>query len=393
MTTEIDSMDEQINAPPTSAGLGLVMGGGGARAAYQVGFLKCLAERYPELWPPIITGVSAGAINAAHLAAYQGTFLEAVDELVRLWSNLTVADVMRVDPWSLTRNGVVWAFRLITGSAGSGVRARGLVDTKPLHQFLSDALHGQNGEIPGIQENLDSGRLRAIALSTSSYTTGQSVTWVQGCGIQQWERPTRISHNTTLTVPHVMASAALPLIFPAVELEGNYYGDGGIRLSAPLSPALHLGANKVLAISTRYSGTVEEASTPDVVGYPPPAQVAGALLNAVFLDLLDQDALRLDRLNKLITRLPENERDGLRSVKLLTLRPSQDLGRLANKFEPRLPRGLRFLTRGLGTKQTESPDFISLILFQPDYLQCLIETGIADAEARADELVEFIETP
>jgi len=187
-----------------------------------------------------------------------------------------------------------------------------------------------------------------------------------------------------------MASAALPLFFPAIRIGDEFYGDGGVRLAAPLSPALHLGAEKILAISTRYSRSAAEARVPEVTGYPPPAQVLGILLNAVFLDLLDQDALRLERLNHIIDQVPQSGRNGLRRVSLLILRPSVDLGRLASEFEPQLPKTFRFLTRGLGTRQTSSSDLLSLVLFQPDYMHRLIELGDTDAEARADEINEFI---
>jgi NTE family protein len=248
-----------------------------------------------------------------------------------------------------------------------------------------------DGELTGVSYNLERGRLKAVAISTSSYSTGQSVTWIQGQDIKEWERPQRRARNTTLTVEHVMASAALPLFFPAVRLNNSWYGDGGVRLTAPLSPALHLGARRILAISTRYARTDREADEPSVYGYPPPAQVLGILMNSIFLDLLDADALRLDRLNRLLEALPEERRAGLRPVKLLVLRPSVDLGILANQYEPKLPATFRFLTRGLGTRQTKSPDFLSLVLFQPDYLNALIDIGEADAEARADEIARFIE--
>jgi NTE family protein len=187
-----------------------------------------------------------------------------------------------------------------------------------------------------------------------------------------------------------MASAALPLFFPAVKIGNAWYGDGGVRLAAPLSPALHLGAQRVLAISTRYDRNNAEAARPAVTGYPPPAQVAGVLMNSVFLDLLDQDAYRLERLNRVLRRLPEEEREGLKMIDLLVLRPSRDLGQLANEYEPRLPKAFRFMTRGLGTRQTNSPDALSLILFQPDYLSRLIEIGESDANARAEEIDRFI---
>ena len=188
-----------------------------------------------------------------------------------------------------------------------------------------------------------------------------------------------------------MASAALPLLFPAIQLDGDWYGDGGIRLTAPLSPALHLGARKIIAISNRYDRNRQEVNNTSIRGYPPPAQVAGILLNAVFLDLLDHDALRLERLNRLVEALPESQRHGLEPVKLLVLRPSVDLGRLASQFEIKLPRSIRFLTRGLGTRETDSPDMLSLILFQADYVNTLMEIGEADAASRHEEIMEFLE--
>jgi len=340
---------------------------------------------------PIITGVSAGAINAAHIASHHGSFAQAVHELSGLWERLTVEDVFRVDTPSLAWIGIRWVFQLLSGGIGGPARVRGLVDTSPLRDFLSEALHAVDGELTGIQANLVRGRLKAVALSTSSYTTGQSVTWIQGSDIHEWERPQRRSRKTTLTVDHVMASAALPLFFPAIRIGKAWYGDGGIRLAAPLSPALHLGAGRILAISTRYDRTLDEADLPTVSGYPPPAQVIGVLLNSVFLDLLDQDALRLQRLNRLLAKLPPEQRDGMRIVRQLVMRPSVDLGRLANQFEPRLPRTFRFLTRGLGTRETASPDALSLLLFQPDYLCALMDIGEADADARADEIDAFLE--
>jgi NTE family protein len=156
-----------------------------------------------------------------------------------------------------------------------------------------------------------------------------------------------------------MASSALPFFFPAIEVEGAWYGDGGIRLTAPLSPAVHLGASRIMAISTRFARSREQADRPAIVSYPPPAQVAGVLFNAIFLDQLDGDALELRRINDLIGRLPDSERDGFRRIELLMLRPSVDLGLLANEYEAELPRAFRFLTRGLGTKETRSNDMLS----------------------------------
>ncbi len=375
---------------PDHGDLALVLSGGGARAAYQVGCLRYVARRYPELRAPILTGVSAGAVNAAHLAARPGSLQQAVEELVGLWTELQPERVFRADASSLAASVARWGISLVSGGAGEP-RVRGLVDTAPLREFLREALAAVNGELTGIDYNLHRGTLKAVALSTTSYGTGQSVTWVQGRDIVTWERPQRRSVRTRLRVDHVMASTALPLFFPAVSIDGGWYGDGGIRLAAPLSPALHLGAHKIFAISTRYGRSAAEAARPSVSGYPPPAQILGVLYNAIFLDLIDQDAARMQRINRLISQLPPERRDGMRPVKLLVLRPSRDLGRISRDYEPRLPPAFRFMTRGLGTRRTESPDVLSMVMFQEDYLRHLIELGEADAEARAEEIHAFME--
>ena len=369
----------------------LVLSGGGARAAYQVGFLRALARRFPELSPRIITGVSAGAVNAAYLATHFGTFAEKIENLYDLWAALRMEDVYRVASGHLGWNVLRWAMRLLSGGSRTTPTPRSLVDTQPFRDLLMRVLDAApDGSLPGIDENLRAGRLKAIAITTSSYTTGQSITWVQGEAIAQWERSHRKSMSSGLTVDHVMASSALPLFFPAVKLNGAWYGDGGIRLTAPLSPAVHLGAERILAITTRYGRSREEADQPLIDGYPPPAQVAGVLLNAVFLDQVDGDALRLDRLNRLIEQLPPEKRGGLRHIDLLILRPSRDLGKLANKHEPQLPHAFRFMLRGLGTRETRSNDMLSLVMFQSDYLNALLELGEADAEQYVSQIYELL---
>ncbi len=379
--------------PAAQGALAFVMGGGGARAAYQVGVLRGIAKRFPDARVPIVTGVSAGAINAAMLAAHHGTFAQAAEELRHLWAELSPERVFRTDFGSLARSATGWLWQLASGGASSGPRVRGLVDTSPLRGYLAEALHAIDGELTGIRANLATGRLKAAAISTTNYSTGQSVLWVQGQGARAWERPNRRSAPTVLSVEHVMASAALPILFPAVRLGPHWFGDGGIRLTAPLSPALHLGADRILAVSTRRRRTGKEADMETVEGYPPPAQVAGLLLNSVFLDVLDQDAHRLDAVNRLLARVGPEARQGMRFVRLVTMRPSVDLGRLADEHEPQLPRMFRFLTRGLGTKQVRAPDFLSLVMFQSDYIKELIEVGEADAEARAGEIAELLRPP
>ncbi len=378
----------------TNADLALVLTGGGARGAYQVGFLRYLASRYPDLSPGILTGVSAGGIIATHLASREGTFGASVAELTALWRDLHMPDVFRVNPLDLGSHVAQWGLRLVGGGMPGSAHARSLVDTTPLRELLMETLAATpGGEIPAIARRLRARTLDALALTASSYSTGQSVTWVQnreGCGLLTWEQPHRTSVVGSLRVDHVLASSALPFFFPAIEIDGAWYGDGGIRLAAPLSPAIHLGARRIIAVSTRYPRTRREADRPAVQGYPPPAQVAGVLLNAIFLDLLDADALQLERINALIDRLPAASAGGLRHVDLLVLRPSRDLGRLANEFEVDLPRGFRFLVRGLGSRETRSNDMLSLLMFQPEYLARLIELGEADARARAADIDAFL---
>jgi NTE family protein len=360
--------------------------GGGARAAYQVGFLRCLARHLPDARFSIISGVSAGAINAAFLASYRGSLPQAVDKLSELWLSLTTDHVFRTDLPALMRNLLGWGARLISGGSTLAPRVRGLVDTCPLERFLRDSFDSQGGDLPGIEENLTERVIDTVALTTLDYSTGETIVWIQGRDVSDWERPNRRSLHTRLTVDHIMASAALPLLFPAVRLGNSWFGDGGIRLLAPLSPALHLGASRILAISTRYRRSREEADEASSGGYPPPAQIAGKLMNSVFLDGLDEDAHRAECFNQLLASVPLEERGGKRHVDVLVLRPSQDLGKLAAKYEMDLPRGFRFLTRGLGAHETKSADFLSLLMFQPEYVGELIAIGEADAEARKDEI-------
>ncbi len=372
--------------------LSLALGGGGARGAYQVGVLRYIASRHPELEVPLLTGVSAGGINAAHLANHQGSFQEKVESLVELWSQLTVEQVFRVDYPSLLRGMFGWAAQLsIFGGRENVNEMRGLVDTAPLAKYLARALGCEAGALCGVARNIERGKLRALAMTTTSYATGRTVTWCQGRNVELWERSQRTSMLTEIGLEHVLASAALPLFFPAIQVGDRWYGDGGIRLHAPLAPSIHLGADHILAVSTRYGRQIAEAEIPTTTGYPPPAQVAGVLLNAVFLDLLDQDAAQLERTNELLACCDHQAPQGLRSINLLVLRPSVDLGKLARELEPSLPSLFRWMTRRLGTQRSDTNDLISLVMFQPDYLTRLIRLGEQDAQARAGEIEAFLE--
>jgi NTE family protein len=267
----------------------------------------------------------------------------------------------------------------------------GIVDTTPLCDLLSRVLHvAPDREIPGIAENIASGDLSALALMTLDYSTGQTVRWVQGRVYDTYEGPNRRVAPTKFTVMHVLASAALPFVFPAVRLDGEWHGDGGIRLAAPLSPAVHLGARRILAMSTGYQRTPDEASTPVVSGYPPAAQILGQLVNAVFLDVIDEDVARMERMNDLLNKMAPHERDGMKPIDLLVLRPSIDLGKLAGDHERFLPRKVKLLVRAMGVKETESPDFISLLMFEPTFTQRIIELGENDVASRLSDIRAFL---
>jgi NTE family protein len=370
--------------------LAVVLSGGGARAAYQVGFLRCLAKHFPDLEISILTGVSAGAINAAFLANHQGTFFEAVEELSDLWRNLTIDQVFCVNAWGLFKNVFRWGVRLISGGIPKASIARSLLDPSPLRDLLNKRLSPQKNVVTGISKKILDGQLKAFAITGTNYSTGQAMTWTQGQDIKTWNRPSRRSVIREISIDHIMASAALPLIFPAVNLENDWYGDGDIRQSTPLSPAIYLGAKRILAISTRYGRSVQEANVPVCRGYPPPAQIAGVLLNSIFLDALDEDIRSLERTNRLLKQTPKELQEDFHIVDLFAMRPTQDLGKLAGQFEKDLPFAFRYLSRGLGSHETDSPDWLSMVMFDPHYLSHLIDLGQSDAENRAKDIMELM---
>jgi NTE family protein len=376
-------------AGPPGPQVALVLSGGGARAAYQVGLLRYLERAFPEFRFRVIAGTSAGAINAAYIASHAGS-ANAAARLAEIWSSLTFDRVYRVDARALARSVMRWSTRLLSGGAAIAPRARALLDTSPLRELLSSVMATVSGELVGIAENVASGRIAALALTTVNWATGQTVTWIQGETHAFWEHPQRRSARARIGVDHVMASAALPLLFPAVRIGSSWYGDGGVRLLAPLAPAINLGADRILAVSTRYRRTLSEADRPVIRGYPPPAQIIGTVLNAVFLDFIEQDAQNMHRINGLLEKLPPEERGQLRPIELAVLHPSQDLGKLASSYQDSLPKGLGFLIRGLGSHESSDADLLSLLLFHPEYLQRLIELGERDAEEAHDRLASLL---
>jgi NTE family protein len=267
---------------------------------------------------------------------------------------------------------------------------RAMANTAPLRAHLQRHLRTEAGKLVGVAERLKAGKLHAAAIVATNYTTGQTVSWVQGDSFERWERPNRVGINTTLTLDHIMASTSLPFLFPAVHIGDAWFGDGGIRLAAPLAPAIHLGADRILAISTRYSRTRAEADQPVVTGYPPASQIFGILTNAVFLDALEDDGHILRRINLLLEQLPPEKRLGFRPVNLLMLRPSVDLGKLAGDFKATLPGPLELFAKILGTEETKSPDWLSMLLFEYDYVARLMDIGYEDARHHHAQIETFL---
>ncbi len=367
---------------------GLVLAGGGARAAYQVGVLAFVAEKAPEVNFPIIIGVSAGAINAAFLAGHRGGPSKSLDALAELWNRLTVDTIFDTNLGYFGLTGARWAWTLGGAGTSLGPRVKSLLDTSPLRVFLARQL-----DVAGIEANVRAGRLRALGLTATRYATGQSVTFVHGApGIPTWERVRRCGRATKMGVEHVMASSALPLIFPAISVDGEYYGDGSIRQAAPLAPAIHLGADRLLAVATRYSPTLDEVQARAIRGYPPPAQVLGMLFNTLFLDTLEADAERLERINRVLAALPPGGEppNGLRKIDLLVLRPSRDLGKLAERYKRMLPRSLRILLRGLGIQRIRGADLLSYLIFEGPHISAVMELGYEDALSQWSAIERFL---
>lgn len=377
----------------SSKRLGLVLPGGGARAAYQAGVLSRLAELFPELEFPVIAGVSAGAINASFLANHQSTFPVAARELAELWANLSTEDVLRVTSGAVFGRVLSWGAQLLSGGHSMLKGPRSLVDTAPLRGLLERTLTKGGGPLPGVVENINSGRLEALAISTTNYTTGKSVTFVQRATTQastDWSRSYRRMQSAAIGVEHVMASAAIPVLFPAIPLQGCWHGDGGVRQTAPLSPAIELGAERILTISTLRTPPdyIPEPPTPDP--YPPPAQIMGVLVNSIFLDNVDYDAAHLERVNQLLRDCPSSgPKLGLKQVDLMVLRPSADLGKLVGEYEGTLPASVRYLSRGWGTRESRSSDVLATLLFEGAFNRRVIALGRADVDDRRDELERF----
>jgi len=367
---------------------GLILAGGGARAAYQVGVLKAVSELLgePRENPfPILCGTSAGAINAAALAIRADDFAGSVRHLVDVWGAFHCHHVYRSDWPGIIRTGNRWLTALMLLNRTNPIS---LLDNAPLRELLVRTM-----EFDHIQTNIDNGALYAVSVTASGYTSGQSVTFYQGgSGVEDWERWQRVGASTTLNADLLLASSAIPFIFPAVKVHREFFGDGSMRQIAPISPALHLGADRVLVI-----GTGRQSQEPVRVRsnlYPSLAQIAGHTLNSIFLDSLAVDIERLQRINKTLQCVsPERAEEvglRLRPIDVFVLQPSQPIERITARYLQHFPRAVRFLLRAVGAMNRNGSNLASYLLFEAPFTRALMELGYGDTMSRRDEMVAFL---
>jgi NTE family protein len=369
---------------------GLVLTGGGARAAYQVGVLRALSEFLPPgvRTPfPIICGTSAGAVNAAVMAANGSDFRRGVRQLMTVWRNFRAHHVYRADPVGVFRNTAHWLVALLAGG-GLGKRTSvSLLDNEPLGDLLRNGL-----DFSTIQAAIDAGDLIAVSVTCSGYTSGQSVTFFQGApGLQPWHRARRIGIPMPINPDHLLASSALPFVFPAVRINREYFGDGSMRQIAPVSPALHLGADRLLIVGVgRQLQRPPERTSAD--GYPPLAQIAGHCLNSIFLDSLEVDLERMQRINRTLAMMPpevlERNEVTMHQVDFRLISPSEELERIAMDYKHELPPAIRFLL--YGALRRRGSNLLSYLLFEKSYCRALIQLGYQDTLARKDDLLAFL---
>ncbi|GAA3706686.1 patatin-like phospholipase family protein [Oceanisphaera sediminis] len=363
----------------------MVLTGGGARAAYQVGVLKAISECYPRGQPipfPILCGTSAGAINATALACYASCFHLGVRKLEYVWRHLHTEDVLRLQVGRIVRHSLK---SLVSGLLGRPTQmALPLFDNSPLERLLEKLIDFQR-----IDNNLLYGALEVLAVTASNYNTGDSTTFFQGRPYHQpWARAGRSGRSAIITPPHLLASSALPFIFQPSQLQNHHYGDGSIHQLNPLSPAIHLGANRILIISL----APDETDSGTLPSDPSSSDIAGHLLDTVFTDALTSDIERLQRINSTIRLVPERKRAqlSLRHIDNLVLKPSLNLDDLTHKHFHKLPFNIRALLRLFGVDAGDATGLASFLLFEQDYCRELIELGYQDTQPRLEEICHFL---
>jgi NTE family protein len=369
---------------------GLILGGGGARAAYQVGVLCAVAHLLPRGSANpfrVICGTSAGAINAVALASNSANFRTGVRRMVLIWRNLHAHQVYRTDAPGVAMSGARWLATMMFGWVGKNNQIS-LLDNAPLRSLLAEHI-----DFATIDDCVAAGTLDALSVTASGYTSGQSVTFYQGgAWLTPWKRARRIGFPAKLGMPHLMASSAIPFVFPAVHINREYFGDGSMRQIAPISPALHLGADRVLIITSGRMAS-EQPERVKTVGYPSLAHIAGHALSSIFLDTLESDIERLERVNHTLSLLPAAvlaaHKVTLRRIDHLVMSPSEEIEPIAQRYAHELPRSIRFFLRGLGVKKRNGSNLVSYLLFERSYCRALISLGYRDTMQRRDEVQRF----
>ena len=364
----------------------LVLPGGGARGAYQVGVLKAIRDITSGKGNPfpIICGTSAGAINAAVLACHAHEFEEGVERLERFWSTMYCARVYRTDAWNVFKSALQWALSLSLGGRLVD-NPKSLLDNGPLRQFLQETL-----QIAGLDKAIESRSLRGLTITASGYSCASAISFYQGqADIEPWQRTRRHGKPARITVDHMLASAALPLLFPAVRIGNEYFGDGGMRMLAPLSPAVHLGADRILVITTR--DEKPDPSPQHAVPYPTLGEIGGYLLDTIFMDTLNSDLDRLHRINHILDLLPEKILEGsrLKKINSLVIRPSRDLREVTHEHVGEIPWAVRTLLRSLGGWGRDWR-MASYLLFESSYCMELIRLGYQDGMSARQEITDFL---
>ncbi len=367
----------------------LLLMGGGARAAYQIGVLRALRELLgqPVANPfPIVCGTSAGAINAATLASHAENFSVGVEELLDVWTNFRAHQVYRVDALGIAASGARWLSAMMLGWL-MRQNPRALLDNAPLRDLLSTRI-----DFERLQRAIDSGALYALSVTAFGYTSGESISFFQAAPqAESWQRTQRAGARTKIAAEHLLASSAIPFCFPAVKIHREYFGDGSLRQVAPISPAIHLGAERVLVVGV--ANRSKQARTASD-GYPSPAQISGHIMSSIFLDSLEMDIERMRRVNKTVSMIPDGvlreNNVQLRAIDVMVIEPSERLDHIAARHVRALPRTVRALLRGIGAMNKSGGALVSYLLFEPSYTRALIELGHRDALAAGEELRRFL---